>query len=71
MYLQKEYTIHLTVVSHAPESPSGVSHIVKTQSSPQMIYMLIVWFVFLTNISDLLCLSQGELQFCGSGALSE
>lgn len=71
MYLQKEYTIHLAVVSHAPATPSGVSNIVKTESSPQMIYTPIVWFVFLANISDLLCLSQGELEFCGSSALSE
>lgn len=71
MYLQKEYTIHLTVVSHAPATPSGVSNIVKTKSSPQMIYTPIVWFVFLTNISDLLCLSQGELEFCSFGASSE
>lgn len=34
MYLQKEYTIHLAVVSHAPTTPSGVSNIVKTKSSP-------------------------------------
>lgn len=66
MYLQKEYTIHLAVVSHAPSTPSGVSNIVKTECSPQMIYTPIVWFVFLTNISDLLCLSREELEFCGS-----
>lgn len=71
MYLQKEYTIHLAVVSHVTETPLGVSNIVKTESSPQMIYTPIVWFVFLTNISDLLCLSQQELEFCGSSALSE
>lgn len=35
MYLQKEYTIHLAVVSHAPATPPGVSNIVKTKSSPQ------------------------------------
>lgn len=39
MYLQKEYTIHLAVVSHAPKSPMGVSNIVKMGSSPHMIYM--------------------------------
>lgn len=71
MYLQKEYTIHLAVVSHAPATPSGVSNIVKTESSPQMIYTPIVRFVFLANISDLLCLSRGELEFCGCSALSE
>lgn len=71
MYLQKEYTIHLAVVSHAPQSPPGVSNIVKTVSNPLMIYTPIGWFVFLTNISDLLCLSQGELEFCGSSAFSE
>lgn len=71
MYLQKEYTIHLAVVSHAPESPMGVSNIVKTESSPHMIYTPIVWFVFLTNIGDLLCLSQEELEFCDSSAWSE
>lgn len=31
MYLQKEYTIHLAVVSHVPASPLGVSNIVKTE----------------------------------------
>ena len=71
MYLQKEYTIHLAVVSHAPATPSGVSNIVKTESSPQMIYTPIVRFVFLANISDLLCLSRGELELCGPSALSE
>lgn len=71
MYLQKEYTIHLTVVSHALAIPLGVSNVVKTEFSPQMIYMPIVQFVFPSNINDLLCLSQGELEFCGSNALSE
>lgn len=71
MYLQKEYTIHLAVVSHAPKSPMGVSNIVKMGSSPHMIYTPIVWFVFLTNISDLLFLSKEELQLCGSNAWSE
>lgn len=71
MYLQKEYTIHLAVVSHPPESPMRVSNTVKMESSAQMIYIPIVWFVFLTNISDLLCLSQEELEFCDSSARSE
>ena len=42
MYLQKKYTIHLTVVSHAPVTPEGVSSVIKTKSSPQMIYTPIV-----------------------------
>ena len=59
MSLQKEYTIHLAVVSHALATLLGVSNIVKTESSLQMIYTSIVWFVFLTNMSDLLCFLQG------------
>lgn len=59
MYLQKEYTIHLAVVSHVPVFPSGVSNVVKTEFNPQMIYLPIVPFVFPSNISNLLCLSQG------------
>lgn len=34
MYLQKEYTIRLAVVSHVPQSPVGVGNIVKTVSTP-------------------------------------
>lgn len=71
MYLQKEYTIHLAVVSHALAIRLGVSNVVKTEFSPQMIYTPIVWFVFPSNINDLLCLSQGELELCGSSTLSE
>lgn len=51
--------------------PLGVSNVVKTEFSPQMIYTPIVWFVFPSNINDLLCLSQGELELCGFSTLSE
>lgn len=65
---------HLAVVSHAPEHPMGVSNIVKMESSPPpppMIHTPTGWFVFLTNISDLLYLSQDKLEFCGSSFSSE
>ena len=57
--LTKEIHYHLAVVSHVPATPSGVSNIVKTETSSPVIYTPILWFVFLANISDLLCLSRG------------
>lgn len=71
--MQKNKTpIHLPMVSPAPESLVGVGDIVKMESShPIMIYMPIVCFVFPTNISDLLGLSQDKLEFCVSSVLSE
>lgn len=59
MFLQKEYTIHLAVVSYMPPTPLGVGNIVKTECNLQMIYTSIVWFVFLTNISNVLSFLQG------------
>lgn len=60
MFLQKEYTIHLAVVSYMPPTPLGVGNIVKTECNPQMIYTSIVWFVFQQRI---------ELFARGAGAL--
>lgn len=57
--LQKEYTIHLAVVSYMPPTPLGVGNIVKTECNLQVIYTSIVWFVFLTNISNVLSFLQG------------
>lgn len=70
MFLQKEYTIHLAVVSYMPPTPLGVGNIVKTECNLQMIYTSIVWFVFLTNISNVLSFLQGVLELCGPCTLS-
>lgn len=69
---RKEKPKPLCLIVVSPESLMGVGNIVRLESShPLMIYLPIVSFVFLTNISDLLGRSQDKLEFCGSSVPSE